>query len=63
MKKLHAFLVKNYKTTVAAVIIAAAIWAKSENWINENTVVFITSITTAVGFIFSKDADKSGTTK
>lgn len=61
MNKIQNFLVKNYKTTVAAIIIAAAIWSKSEGWINENTVIFITSITTAIGFIFSKDADKTGT--
>lgn len=60
MKKLKNFLVKNWKTSIAGVIVAIATYLKVSNVIDVNAFTLIGSLTTAIGLMLAKDSDKTG---
>lgn len=60
MRKFKNFLVKNWKTTIAGVIVAIATYLKVVNIIDANAFTLIGSLTTAVGLMLAKDSDKTG---
>ena len=62
MKKLKNFLIKNWKTSIAGVVVAIATYLKAANVIDVNAFTLIGSLTTAVGLMLAKDSDKSGNT-
>lgn len=49
-------IVKNWKTTIAGVIVAVAFYLKYENLINENFFNLIFGLGSAFGLILAKDA-------
>lgn len=60
MKKLKNFLIKNWKTSIAGVVVAIATYLKVANVIDANTFTLIGSLATAIGLMLAKDSDKSG---
>ena len=60
MKKIKNFLVKNWKTSIAGVIVAIATYLKVSNVIDANAFTLIGSLTTAIGLMLAKDSDKTG---
>ena len=59
-KKIKNFLVKNWKTSIAGVIVAIATYLKVANIIDANAFTLIGSLTTAIGLMLAKDSDKTG---
>ena len=59
-KKLKNFLVKNWKTSIAGVVVAIATYLKVANIIDANAFTLIGSLTTAIGLMLAKDSDKTG---
>jgi hypothetical protein len=51
---------KNWKTTVAGLALAAISFATYMDWINTSQAGMITTILTAVGFSLTKDSDVTG---
>jgi hypothetical protein len=51
---------KNWKTTVAGLALAAISFATYMDWINASQAGMITTILTAVGFSLAKDSGVSG---
>jgi hypothetical protein len=51
---------KNWKTTVAGLALAAISFATYMDWINTSQAGMITTILTAVGFSITKDSNVSG---
>ena len=60
MKKIKNFLVKNWKTSIAGVIVAIATYLKVSNVIDANAFTLIGSLTPAIGLMLAKDSDKTG---
>ena len=60
MKKIKNFLVKNWKTSIAGVIVAIATYLKVSNVIDANAFTLIGSLTNAIGLMLAKDSDKTG---
>ena len=60
MKEIKNFLVKNWKTSIAGVIVAIATYLKVSNVIDANAFTLIGSLTTAIGLMLAKDSDKTG---
>jgi len=60
MKKFRNFLVKNWKTTIAGVVVAVATYLKASDIIDTNAFTLIGSLTTAIGLMLAKDSDKTG---
>jgi len=60
MKKIKNFLVKNWKTSIAGVVVAIATYLKVSNVIDANAFTLIGSLTTAIGLMLAKDSDKTG---
>jgi hypothetical protein len=51
---------KNWKTTVAGLALAAISFATYMDWINSSQAGMITTILTAVGFSLAKDSNVTG---
>jgi hypothetical protein len=51
---------KNWKTTVAGLVLAAISFATYMDWINTSQAGMITTILTAVGFGLAKDSNVTG---
>lgn len=61
MQKLKAYLVKNWKTTVAAVVIGVALPVLvNSGVITADTAGLVTTVATALGFAVAKDGDQTG---
>lgn len=56
MKKMF---LENWKTTIAGVVVAVAIYLRTKDVINEDVMNLIFGIGTAFGLVFAKDANKS----
>ncbi|MDR1019031.1 MAG: hypothetical protein LBM02_10075 [Lachnospiraceae bacterium] len=63
MKKLYTFLVKNWKTTISAIILLLLTYHYHIGAITSEQFELYSGILIALGFLFSKDADKTGINK
>lgn len=60
MKKLKNFLVKNWKTSIAGVVVVVATYLKVANIVDANAFALIGSLTTDIGLMLAKNSDKTG---
>ena len=63
MKNIYLFLIKNWKTSVSGIIVAILVYLQQIGVITESQFTLYTSVMVAIGFLFSKDGDETGTFK
>jgi hypothetical protein len=54
------FLVKNWKTTIAGLIIAVATYLKTTGSLSVEAFTLVGSVTTAIGLLLAKDGNTTG---